>query len=87
MLAEKVLARPTAAPDIQFQLEPKRRMPHPPISLKAEKIPTKYLMLQSSKQLSGDSFGDDKGEFGRLKDFYFGEKNSAFRNLVVETGR
>ena len=43
-------------------------------------------MLRSFKQFQGDTLGATDGEIGRVKDFYFDEKNWAVRYLVADTG-
>jgi hypothetical protein len=43
-------------------------------------------MLQSIKQLYGEKLGALDGEIGRVKDFYFDDKNWAVRYVVADTG-
>jgi hypothetical protein len=43
-------------------------------------------MLQSIKQLYGETLRASDGEIGHAKDFYFDDKNWAVRYVVVNTG-
>ncbi len=43
-------------------------------------------MLRSIKQLCGDPLGASDGEIGRVRDFYFDDRNWAVRYLVADTG-
>lgn len=44
-------------------------------------------MLQSIKQLYGRKLGASDGDIGQVKDFYFDDRNSAVRYVVVDTGK
>jgi len=43
-------------------------------------------MLRSIKQLYGDKLASPDGEIGRVKDFYFDDRQWALRYVVVDTG-
>ena len=43
-------------------------------------------MLRSIKQLYGDKLGASDGEIGKVKDFYFDDRNWAIRYVVADTG-
>jgi hypothetical protein len=44
------------------------------------------LMLISIKNVYGDKLGATDGDFGHVKDFYFGDQTSVVRYLVADTG-
>ena len=43
-------------------------------------------MLQRAKELSGYTLGASDGEIGKVREFYFDDRNWTVRYLVADTG-